>query len=67
MKERKALTQCNNCKTVFIDENPQIDARLYKPNGKESEMIRISVTLDGKHYDFWACSNCNTDDYFEDL
>lgn len=70
VKEQAHLCKCNNCGTVMIDQNPQINGTLHELKGNEVEMqyvpALIETTIQEKEY-FWACPICLTDDYLNDL
>jgi len=57
------LCKCNNCNTLLIDENPQINAKDYELRGDEQNMVLIKE--EGEF--IWVCPNCNTDGYLTDL
>jgi hypothetical protein len=57
------LCQCNSCDAILIDENPQVDAPLLDvPVGALS-----MVQLEENGEFFWACPNCETDEFLTDL
>ena len=57
------LCKCNNCGSVLIDENPQYGAVFHPVPTNAIEMEYITND-DGS---FWACPNCQTDEYLIDL
>jgi len=63
------LCKCNNCDSILIDQNPQINAKEYYLKGTELEMQYIpSIIEKGNVVDgaFWACPICMTDGYLDD-
>ena len=63
MKTETELCQCNKCETVFIDTNPQIDAKTHEIELDLEELI-LMEDEDGYLH---ACPNCLTDAYLTDL
>ena len=75
------ICRCNNCSSILIDKNPQIDAIKYDiyidankefvledgiTNVLEMEYLKDpNSTTEDEH--FWACPKCKTDDYLFDL
>lgn len=70
------LCRCNNCDTIMIDSNPQVDAKFYQLKNdicedfpdkiiEEMDFIKDEESQDQNY--FWACPNCQTDDYLTDL
>jgi hypothetical protein len=57
------LCICNNCDTILIDENPQVDAKKHKLKGGEQSMVFIESEGDF----IWACPRCETDGFLADL
>lgn len=68
--ENVNLCKCNNCDTILLDQNPQIDAERYEVNGNFSETFG---TVEEMQYDdsgengYWICPICETDEYLRDL
>jgi hypothetical protein len=56
------ICKCNNCDTILIDENPQINAKEYVLKGGEKKMRWFK-----KDGGFWGCPKCETDGYLKDL
>lgn len=57
------LCKCNNCNSLFIDHNPQVDAIEFMDDPGIDELVQL--TDDGDT--FWGCPNCLTDDYLTDI
>ena len=54
------ICKCNNCDSLLIDNNPQVDAKQYDVDSLGlDELVSIE--------DMRACPNCKTDDYLTDL
>jgi len=62
MSEKTQLCKCNNCDTVMFDENPSEQPLLTAPKGT-SHMVQLKD--EGEF--FWACPECQTDEYLQDL
>ena len=58
------LCKCNKCDAVLIDQNSQIGAVEHELKGNEQEMQYLK---DNGGDMFWACPNCETDEYLSDL
>jgi len=60
------LCKCNNCDSILIDKNPQINAKEY--DEKSDDVIKASemIQLDDDGY-YWACPVCMTDEFLDDL
>lgn len=54
------LCKCNNCDTILIDENPDVNAPEFILKGREEAMIKDANG-------FWACPKCETDSNLIDL
>ena len=56
------LCRCNNCDTIFIDQNSQVDAKVYEiEEGKYSDLSYESKES------AWVCPICKTDAFLIDL
>lgn len=66
-----ALCRCNNCGSILIDHNPQVNARTYNPALADGELKQFTnLSGNGVSHDiiyFWGCPNCGTDDYLDDI
>ena len=58
------LCKCNNCDSILIDMNPQIDAT-EKEVPKDAKYMDYLWDKEGEMY-YWACPECETDDYLTD-
>lgn len=71
MKEAANLCKCNNCNNIFIDQNPQIGAKVYNADTtKLSNLQYITDNLDddGEAAEcYWGCGICMTDGYLNDF
>lgn len=76
MKIESPLCHCNNCETILIDENPQVNAKIYTiidnycesfPNKKIEMMAYMKDKNSQDQQHFWYCPICETDDYLIDL
>jgi len=57
---------CNNCGSVLIDHNPQVDAQLFEVNTQNyDELITGPDKKDGETAKI--CPHCCTDSYLTDL
>jgi len=67
MKGTAKLCKCNNCDSILIDENPQVDAKEHELTGieKNMEYVKDEEAQDCDY--FWACPECLTDGYLVDL
>lgn len=61
---RAHLCKCNNCDTVFYDENPKIGAKEIETEDFEV-IYPLELLNDGES--FWGCGVCETDSYLTDL
>ncbi len=66
------LCKCNKCDAVLIDQNPQIGAAEYdlEEGGYATgvgEVDEMQYLKDNGGDMFWACPNCETDEYLIDL
>jgi hypothetical protein len=64
------LCKCNNCETILIDQNPQINAEKYILKGGEQTMQYFGggvKDIEGKSEGYWGCPICLTDGYLKDL
>ena len=60
---KSELCKCNSCDTILIDENPQVNSPLLEiPSGAVN-----MVQLEDNGEVFWACPNCETDEFLTDL
>lgn len=62
------LCTCNNCNTIFIDQNPQIGAKEYLIDSSkvaELQYLQGLITHKDTEY-FWGCPICETDGYLQD-
>ncbi len=67
------LCKCNNCDSILIDQNPQVNAKEYYLKGTELEMqynpgLRMEDEEDEDNLNerFWVCPICMTDGYLDD-
>lgn len=60
------LCLCNNCNSILIDENPQVDAPLYDLKEYPEAKEMAHVWDDEWQSYFWACPECLTDSYLAD-
>lgn len=60
-KIKASLCKCNNCESIMIDQNPQVDAKECELTGKEIKMQYVSKE------GIWVCPICKTDGYLTDL
>ena len=64
------VCKCNNCDTLLIDENPQIDGQKYDLTNDLHKMVLREdideVDRTESHY-YWACPNCLTDGFLTDI
>lgn len=58
------LCMCTKCGKVMYDENPQIDAPKENSSFYSEIDNMVFIYEDGG---FWACGDCETDDYIVDL
>jgi len=62
------LCKCNNCNSILIDQNPQINAKEHILTGSELEMQWTGGLVEHKNDDpHWVCPICMADDYLVDL
>jgi uncharacterized C2H2 Zn-finger protein len=59
------LCKCNNCDIVLFDENPQVGAKKHDTSKRVDVKNMKYVQAEGES--FWACPNCETDEYLTDL
>lgn len=64
------LCRCNNCGSILVDHNPQVNTRKYDPVLADGE-LKLFTDLSGNEiwHDveyFWGCPNCRTDSYLTD-
>jgi hypothetical protein len=61
------LCKCNNCDSILIDENPQIDAIEYDLSKlpKIKPLIMDYLEIEGEGI-YPVCPKCKTDDYLSD-
>lgn len=59
------LCQCNRCGGVYIDNNPQIGAKLH-PNMGYPELEKLHEETGQLETGFWGCPVCRTDSYLSD-
>lgn len=57
------LCKCNNCGTILIDENPQVNAPKFELTGNEESMEQVTEADEV----FMACPKCKTDAFLIDL
>jgi hypothetical protein len=62
----KYLCKCNNCDSILIDRNPQVNAIPLKTPENAIEMVMIGSPLEMNSNLFWACPICLTDEYLND-
>lgn len=58
-QEMAQLCKCGNCDAVMYDENPDGQPEVVVPKGV------LNMTKDERG--FWACPNCGTDEYLQDV
>lgn len=59
---------CNNCGSVLLDKNPQINALELDINEYlEMVLLEDEPQQSGESLMFWACPKCLTDSYLSDL
>ena len=63
---KEYLCKCNNCDSILIDRNPQVNATKFEVPDNALEMAMISSTLEIDANLFWACPICLTDEYLND-
>ena len=63
MTEKANLCTCNKCGNIFIDQNPQIGAKVYNVNVQK--VTDLQYLKDGGGY-YWGCGICETDGYLQD-
>ena len=61
--ETDFLCKCNNCGTVMIDENPQINAKKKKVTGK---VVFMEYFKEDDMY-YLGCPKCKTDEFLTDI
>ena len=62
------LCKCNNCDSILINMNSQINAKKYKLNGNELDMQWTGGMIEYKNnIPKWVCPTCMTDDHLIDL
>jgi Zn finger protein HypA/HybF involved in hydrogenase expression len=59
------LCKCNNCETVLFDENPQVGAKKHDTSNRVD--VKSMKYVQTEEESFWACPNCETDEYLTDL
>ena len=60
------LCMCNNCGSILIDHNAQINAAIHEVNaGEYPELIQGQDIKDSVFS--WLCPNCKTNAYLSDL
>jgi hypothetical protein len=62
------LCKCNNCDSILIDQNPQVNAKEFYLKGTELEMQYNPglIMEDEDDERFWVCPICMTDGYLND-
>jgi hypothetical protein len=63
------LCKCNNCGSILIDQNPQVNAPLYnlKNHPEAIEMQYMQGLVENDDPDLvWACPVCLTDGFLTD-
>lgn len=55
------LCTCNNCEGIFIDQNPQIGAPVYRVNVNKTSDLQFN-----SNESCWVCPVCDVDDYLTD-
>ncbi len=70
--ETANLCKCNNCNSILIDQNPQVNAKEFYLKGTELEMqYNPGLRMEDGDEDvdnerFWVCPICMTDNYLVD-
>ena len=62
-KEKDYLCKCNNCDTILLDQNPQIN----QPLVEVPKVTLGMVQLEDEGGFFWACPKCSTDSFLKDV
>lgn len=60
---KSELCRCNNCDSILLDENPQVNAPLLDVPFGASSMVLLT---DEDEF-FWSCPNCGTDEFLADI
>lgn len=58
-QDKAQLCKCGNCEAIMYDENPDDQPEVVVPEGV------LSMSKDERG--FWACPNCGTDEYLQDV
>lgn len=61
-EQKEHICKCSNCDARLFDENPLGELK-QKVEGNELYMIQ----LEDEGGFFWACPNCEVDDYLMDI
>ena len=65
MNDLVPLCRCNHCDGIYIDNNPQIGAKLY-PNIGYLELEMFYEEIGQTETGYWGCPVCRTDSYLSD-
>jgi hypothetical protein len=64
------LCKCNNCDSILIDQNPQVNANEFPLKGNELEMQFFGGGIKDKYNNednYWGCPICLTDEFLTDV
>jgi len=64
--EKFYLCKCNNCGSVLIDHNPQVNAQMVEADPSKHDELIMDNNIKGMDGD-WICPNCKTDSFLADL
>ena len=71
--EKANLCTCNKCGNIFIDQNSQVNAKVYNVDTKkvtDLQYLKEKETkkdeISGGEY-FWGCGVCETDGFLSDI
>lgn len=64
--EKVNLCICNNCGSMLIDHNPQVNAQMSEVDTSKYDELIIDNNIKGME-GAWICPNCKTDSYLADL
>jgi len=60
------LCKCNNCDSIFYDENPKSETPLIETDNVGLDIFRMELfTEEGQS--FYGCSHCETDAFLVDI
>lgn len=63
--KKRQLCRCNNCMTVFIDENP--DCECNQPRLNVFREVEFMGLIQEEGESFFGCPYCGSDKYLIDL